>query len=851
MRLSALLSTGAFVAMACAKCLKPGDGDSHDYRWRVDPAKYVEKACRDSLAKEYSGNEQDFLRVWDDLHIFTMDFQIKRIKDSPRNLPVDECISGLGKETKCEYGGQTSYGNWQYMYAINVSDASDVTVGLLFAQEHGLRVTVKNTGRDYLGRSTGRGALALWTHHLNSISFLTTVHWSRCHGPFGSTYGLRADDVLELEVVTVDGRHLIATRTTNEDLFWALGGGGPGNYAAVRCTTLKAHPDWPVASSQWVLPSTNDNGFWTFIEVRTKHLLVYDKILRLTINSGCNQQMMILNYASYQDAITEDLEAVFAPFLDEIKDLPLRFSVRDTCDHPTWEEHFQYFTRFPYDTHNTNGERLVPRSPLGSNAVLPAWRDALVSINILVGMEADTKGTVARDDLARMNEWQGQLRALMSGGGMWCCSTQVCLDKATFNDHDVESPFINVNITKARIVTSLDPTEDERLVRRRTSIAVETVNEIGSKGRAQTKTGEDLEANKYRPIIDEWTHHRWPKPLPPKQLYGYRHEKAWFGLARVVVMLALVGITIYSEYMLISIERSQEGYDTCEISSASWFESRFFINVVVTRGLSFTKAKLLDLAWDTFVGQGSFGSLPEKVPTSETPWRSSNAPSRFMDIFYYAKTKHSLQNYFNSSNSSWSRVTLDQEKTADTTSWKIPDIAITQRWDAPFLDFGVAGSDNCLWWNSSTGECPCYMGRILTADWAIADEFVCISAQGYVWGFSSFILLISIMCETVWVVGCWWLRLRTTINSKLIEFNRLGVGTARHILDLGEAIRRDLGPNTCIYTDTELTDALKQCPPVGYALDGKDGMKHIGLVTVHHGDEWRTKMDLNFDDTYG
>ncbi|KAI1412122.1 hypothetical protein F5Y13DRAFT_200114 [Hypoxylon sp. FL1857] len=558
------------------------------------------------------------------------------------------------------------------------------------------------------------------------------------------------------------------------------------------------------------------------------------------------------------------------------------------------------------------------------------------------------------------------------------------------------------------------------------------------------------EVEGYRPIIDIEINHSWPKGLPPKQLYGYRHETAFFRLLRTLSILALIGATLYSTVKLVSFENIRVEYNSCESSSASWFESRFFINVVVMQGLSFTEAKLIDLAWDTFIGQGlrfmhawwlyqvsthlftylletsslpyeiqlnilfspasfsslwatlglafkrqrskgrlyfvwliyaisyillfptlwaastgyaspsitaynmshkayvpiesedmtlcwsfndtrligllddvvlgtsfnaMFGSALDKVPNGKVEWKQSNMLSDFSDLFYYAKTKHSLQNYFNASNSSWSRVDLNHTFTDDLASWLIPDITINRRWDglsfanksnptqnwpspglsrelegfqflgtdnytnaiyyrndsvvlslgivpynstlkyrdsnvllpAPFIDFGI----NCSWWNSSTGECPCYMGEPLAADWAIEDQFSCISAQGYIWGFSSFILLISLILETSWVVGCWYIRLHTTLHSNLINFNRRSIGTARHVLDLAEAMNRDLGPNTSIYTDRELRDALHQCPPIGYELECKGGIKHLGLVTVHHGDEWRGKIDLNFDDTYG
>ncbi|KAI0862782.1 hypothetical protein F4860DRAFT_522769 [Xylaria cubensis] len=168
---------------------------------------------------------------------------------------------------------------------------------------------------------------------------------------------------------------------------------------------------------------------------------------------------------------------------------------------------------------------------------------------------------------------------------------------------------------------------------------------------------------------------------------------------------------------------------------------------------------------------------------------------------------------------------------------------------APFLTFGIGGFD-CSWWNSSTGECPCYLGKPLPANWAISDQYVCISEPGYFWGFSSFILTAAVVLEATWIIGCWVARWHTTIGSNLIEHNRRNVGTVRHILDLAETINRDLGPNTSVYTDEELQGALLKCPPVGYEVESKNGLKHVGLVTISHGFRRREKIDIHFDDTY-
>ncbi|TGO53083.1 hypothetical protein BCON_0130g00280 [Botryotinia convoluta] len=161
--------------------------------------------------------------------------------------------------------------------AINVSSADDVIAGLKFATENKVRITIKNTGHDYIGRSNGEGSLALWTHNLKDISFLdyTSTNYTGpavkvgagvqffeayeiaaenglrvvggfCpnvgmaggyvqgggHGPLGATYGLSADNALEFEVVTADGRHLIATLTETRI------------FAGHLAVTEEAHTPW-------------------------------------------------------------------------------------------------------------------------------------------------------------------------------------------------------------------------------------------------------------------------------------------------------------------------------------------------------------------------------------------------------------------------------------------------------------------------------------------------------------------------------------------------------------------------------------------------------------------------------
>ena len=56
-----------------------------------------------------------------------------------------------------------------------------------------------------------------------------------------SKYGLAADNVLAVELVTADGEILDVTADSHPDLFWALRGGG-GNFGVATTFTYKLHP---------------------------------------------------------------------------------------------------------------------------------------------------------------------------------------------------------------------------------------------------------------------------------------------------------------------------------------------------------------------------------------------------------------------------------------------------------------------------------------------------------------------------------------------------------------------------------------------------------------------------------
>ncbi|KAI0410392.1 hypothetical protein F5X98DRAFT_381845 [Xylaria grammica] len=78
-------------------------------------------------------------------------------------------------------------------------------------------------------------------------------------GTSSSLYRLGADNNLEYDVVTTEGKHLVASPSENYELFWAMNGGGGDAYAVVIPRTTRAHPGGPVAGVEMTFTNTGDD----------------------------------------------------------------------------------------------------------------------------------------------------------------------------------------------------------------------------------------------------------------------------------------------------------------------------------------------------------------------------------------------------------------------------------------------------------------------------------------------------------------------------------------------------------------------------------------------------------------
>jgi FAD/FMN-containing dehydrogenase len=293
--------------------------------------------------------------------------------DAPK-AARDEAVAQLGNpfylgdqpaltQTSGWFGAWTSQPS---AYAVAAESTADVVAAVNFARDQRLRLVIKGGGHSYQGTSNAAASLLVWTRRLRQITLhddfvgqgcagkqapqhavslgagsmwidaydaVTTqagryVQGGGCttvgvagliqSGGFGSlskAFGTAASNLIEAEVVTADGKVLIANACTNPDLFWGLKGGGGGSLGIVTRVTLRTFdlPDvFGGVSGQVKAP--DDASFQALIA----------QAVRFYAESLCNphwgEQMSFRDGNTlaismmFQGLSKEEAEATWAPF---------------------------------------------------------------------------------------------------------------------------------------------------------------------------------------------------------------------------------------------------------------------------------------------------------------------------------------------------------------------------------------------------------------------------------------------------------------------------------------------------------------------------------------------------------
>ena len=186
---------------------------------------------------------------------------------------------------------------------VRCGSPADVVAAVRIAGAQGLPVSIKAGGHNVAGHAVGNGAVMLDLSRLRGVTVDPSARtawveggatWAdvdaatQAHGlatPGGlisetgvarltlsggvgwlrSRYGLSIDNLIAAEVVAADGSMLRASATENQDLFWALRGGG-GNFGVVVRFCFALHPVGPaVMFAAPVYPLSAGTGpirFW-------------------------------------------------------------------------------------------------------------------------------------------------------------------------------------------------------------------------------------------------------------------------------------------------------------------------------------------------------------------------------------------------------------------------------------------------------------------------------------------------------------------------------------------------------------------------------------------------------------
>ncbi len=156
---------------------------------------------------------------------------------------------------------------------------ADVAAAIAHAREHGLEVAVRGGGHSVAGASLTDGGLVVDVRRMNAVEVdpgdrtataaggATWSHFDRATQPHGlmspggrvsttgvaglslgggSTwlerkFGFACDSLIEVELVTADGRTVIANEDENPELFWALHGAG-GNFGVATRLVFGLRP---------------------------------------------------------------------------------------------------------------------------------------------------------------------------------------------------------------------------------------------------------------------------------------------------------------------------------------------------------------------------------------------------------------------------------------------------------------------------------------------------------------------------------------------------------------------------------------------------------------------------------
>ncbi|KAG9318947.1 hypothetical protein JVU11DRAFT_1062 [Chiua virens] len=261
-------------------------------------------------------------------------------------------------------------------YSIAITSAEDASEVVRWASANNVKLTIKNTGHDFLGRSTGPSSLQVFTHHLKGVTYVTdfvsqgspaipvpaltisagaqlediyvvaeannvSVVLGGCltvgaaggyiqgggHSVLSPIHGLAVDHLLEVEIVTADGVIRTINAAQDPDLFWAVRGGGAGSWGIIISITIATLPPTTISSSSLVLEPNATQDLQT---LGVNFIALLGKYQNLIIDSGITITAAFIGsiYAvSFMWPAGHVSVSTLYPLFDEIRALSSNYTV--------------------------------------------------------------------------------------------------------------------------------------------------------------------------------------------------------------------------------------------------------------------------------------------------------------------------------------------------------------------------------------------------------------------------------------------------------------------------------------------------------------------------------------------
>ncbi|KAI0040085.1 FAD-binding domain-containing protein [Auriscalpium vulgare] len=211
------------------------------------------------------------------------------------------------------------------LFAINATTPAHLQAGVRFAAQHNLRVAIKASGHDFLGRSTAKDSLLLWTQYFKQKTFSDNYRIGNKsygstvtvgsgvglrdlygaakvegkifvggtaytvvaaggysqgggHSAFSPILGLAVDNAVQYNIVLANGEYVEANEFSHPDLFWALRGGGAGSWGVITSVTYKTFDIFQATIHQTVIRTNTSTMSGQLMAAHARHIFDLDDL---------------------------------------------------------------------------------------------------------------------------------------------------------------------------------------------------------------------------------------------------------------------------------------------------------------------------------------------------------------------------------------------------------------------------------------------------------------------------------------------------------------------------------------------------------------------------------------------